>query len=92
MFNHINPTSQLTYSFFLNSQTKGHVNEMWCSRVVVLLTLTLTLTITITLTNPIPNHNHNPVTYSHFIHSYDRLRQIILILAQTNNCMHQYNS
>jgi len=48
----------------------GHVNEMWRNR-VVLLTLTLTLTLF--------------SSYSYFIHSYDRLRHIILILAVLTN-------
>jgi len=43
---------------------------MWRNR-VVLLTLTLTLNLTLTLFS----------SYSYFVHSYDRLRHIILILA-----------
>jgi len=48
----------------------GYVNEMWRNR-VVLLTLTLTVSLTLNLFS----------SYSYFIHSYDRLRHIILILT-----------
>ena len=54
------------------------VNEMWRNR-FVLLTLTLTLTLTLSLTLTLFS------SYSYFIHSYDRLRHIILILAKNSH-------